>query len=33
MSKIPANPKPKEEVKQVLADKIKAVKDGDVVKK
>jgi hypothetical protein len=33
MSKIPCNPKPKTEVKEVLADKIKAVKQGEVIKK
>lgn len=30
---IPPTPKPKEDVKQVLADKTKAVKTGEVVKK
>lgn len=33
MSKIPSNPKPKAEVKQVLADKTKAVNSGEVIKK
>lgn len=33
MSNVPTNPKPVKEVKDVLADKVKAVNSGAVVKK